>query len=194
MTAKDQRAAGDPDLPDPHPARSGRLGRTPAAHQRIIGASAASRHAAAARSFHQVAAMGGVPVLARWTLPAVPGSVRQARQLTGEIVECLGLPRSVRDNVQLLTSELVTNAVLHGEGPVRIELVIDSAIICRVTDGLPTLPRLRNATLDDETGRGLLLLEELTDDWGSERTAEGKVVWFRLDLPPQWPESQMMTR
>ncbi|KWX05466.1 hypothetical protein TH66_01865 [Carbonactinospora thermoautotrophica] len=133
---------------------------------------------------------GGVPVLARWTLPAVPGSVRQARQLTGEVVECLGLPRSVRDNVQLLTSELVTNAVLHGEGPVRIELVIDSAIICRVADGLPTLPRLRNATLDDETGRGLLLLEELTDDWGSERTAEGKVVWFRLDLPPQWPESQ----
>ncbi|WP_434582011.1 hypothetical protein [Carbonactinospora thermoautotrophica] len=53
---------------------------------------------------------------------------------------------------------------------------------------------MRNATLDDETGRGLLLLEELTDDWGSERTAEGKVVWFRLDLPPQWPESQMMTR
>ncbi len=178
MTGRDRRAGGGSAFPGPHPAEAGQLDGAPTPHRRVVISTTHGR--AAAPPPDPVVPADGTPALVCWTLPAVPGSVRQARRLVGEVVTRLGLPGSVRDDVRLLISELVTNAVLHGEGPVRIEVVVDSAITCRVADGLPALPRPRDAALDDETGRGLLLLDALTDDWGSECTADGKVVWFRL--------------
>ena len=75
---------------------------------------------------------------------------------------------------ELLTSELVTNVVLHvREQPdvFRIE----------VTDLSPVVPKLRQAGPDEECGRGLAIVDALADDWGTRVDDDGKTVWFTID-------------
>jgi len=86
---------------------------------------------------------------------------------------------AVVDDAVLLVSELVTNSVLHGGPPVVVALDCDGeALQVRVRDGSDRLPSPRSAGMSDESGRGLQLVERLADDWGVERTGDGKHVWF----------------
>ena len=90
------------------------------------------------------------------------------------------------DAAVLLTSELVTNAVKHAEGETvmlgircgRDRLRVD------VHDMSPSLPVLTGASADDEAGRGLMLVSDLSTEWGSYRTPMGKVVYFTLAFQP----------
>jgi anti-sigma regulatory factor (Ser/Thr protein kinase) len=86
------------------------------------------------------------------------------------------------DDALLLVSELVTNAVRHGAPPLtlRIDCEESSGITVRVSDGEPGLPVLGCAHEQAESGRGMTLVDAISDDWGAEPDAPGKTVWFRL--------------
>jgi CheY-like chemotaxis protein len=85
---------------------------------------------------------------------------------------------------ELLVSELVTNAVMHGQSPPRVAIDVRPTFVrVEVSDDDPTPPRPRVPTGDQPGGHGLLLTERVSSRWGSTRTATGKVVWFELDRP-----------
>jgi anti-sigma regulatory factor (Ser/Thr protein kinase) len=83
------------------------------------------------------------------------------------------------DDALLLPSELVTNSVLHGGPPLVIAVDCDGEQLqVRVRDGSPAVPAPQEAAQSDENGRGLVLVAELSDDWGVDPDPEGKYVWF----------------
>ncbi|MFC9488851.1 ATP-binding protein, partial [Streptomyces hydrogenans] len=84
------------------------------------------------------------------------------------------------DSVELLISEVVTNAVRYAERPVTLRLLKTDVLRCEVGDDSPQLPRQRRARETDEGGRGLFLVNRLARRWGATRLSGGKVVWFEL--------------
>jgi two-component sensor histidine kinase len=85
------------------------------------------------------------------------------------------------DTAELLVSELVTNALRHTQGPLRLNLrVRHSRLLCEVEDTEPAGPVRNVVDPDAEGGRGTELLDLLADAWGSIRTATGKTTWFEL--------------
>lgn len=97
---------------------------------------------------------------------------------------CEELPTEARDVVLLLTSELVTNAVVHGEGDVLLEIHVDSGIVSvAVRDQGDGVVRPASRFSWPETGHGLTLVRKLSDRWGVEQTSgtSGKRVWFELE-------------
>ncbi|WP_329122306.1 SpoIIE family protein phosphatase [Streptomyces sp. NBC_01465] len=117
-----------------------------------------------------------------WTLPREPKSVGRARELARRQLESWGL-ESLVDTVELLVSELATNALRYGEGEIRLRLLRDRTLVCEVWDAGLVQPRRRRARDTDEGGRGLQLVGLLSAAWGSRRTPRGKTVWFELALP-----------
>ncbi|MFJ2033297.1 ATP-binding protein [Streptosporangium sp. NPDC087985] len=84
------------------------------------------------------------------------------------------------DDVELLVTELVTNAVRHSRAAVITISMNDDALRCEVQDTNTNLPQVRHALDVDEGGRGLYLVEALAHSWGSHRTPTGKIVWFEM--------------
>ncbi|GGV26792.1 hypothetical protein GCM10010182_57010 [Actinomadura cremea] len=125
----------------------------------------------------------GVPAadVAAWDLEPEPSMVRWARAQVAERLTTWELD-ALTPTIQLLASELATNALLHGAGAVRLRLVRGRALVCEVYDDGADLPHLRTAAATDESGRGLQLVSHLAARWGTHRTAAGKVVWFEHDL------------
>ncbi|MFE0422561.1 SpoIIE family protein phosphatase [Streptomyces sp. NPDC058953] len=117
-----------------------------------------------------------------WQLPREPRSVGRARELARGRLTAWGLEPLV-DTVELLVSELVTNALRYGEGETRLRLLCDRTLVCEVWDAGLVQPRRRRARDTDEGGRGLQLVGLLSAAWGSRRTPRGKTVWFELALP-----------
>jgi PAS domain S-box-containing protein len=117
-----------------------------------------------------------------WTLDPNPRSVARARELTRDCLVSWGLEELV-DTTELLVSELVTNALRHGMGDIRLRLLRDRTLVCEVWDNALVQPRRRRARDTDEGGRGLQLVSLLSQSWGSRRTHRGKTVWFELGIP-----------
>ncbi|UUN28974.1 SpoIIE family protein phosphatase [Streptomyces sp. FIT100] len=117
-----------------------------------------------------------------WRLPREPRSVGRARELARAQLVAWELEALV-DTVELLVSELVTNALRYGEGEIRLRLLRDRTLVCEVWDAGLVQPRRRRARDTDEGGRGLQLVGLLSAAWGSRRTPRGKTVWFELALP-----------
>ncbi|MFF3602349.1 SpoIIE family protein phosphatase [Streptomyces sp. NPDC002463] len=117
-----------------------------------------------------------------WRLPREPRSVGRARELARAQLAAWDLEPLV-DTVELLVSELVTNALRYGEGEIRLRLLRDRTLVCEVWDSGLVQPRRRRARDTDEGGRGLQLVGLLSASWGSRRTPRGKTVWFELALP-----------
>jgi anti-sigma regulatory factor (Ser/Thr protein kinase) len=88
------------------------------------------------------------------------------------------------DAATLCVSELATNALLHGAGPIGVDLDLDLIERARVTvhDRNPDLPVVRRQAVDDDAGRGLLIVSMFADAWGTVPDEHGKVVWFEIDL------------
>ena len=84
---------------------------------------------------------------------------------------------------ELLLSELITNAIRHASAPIRVRLLRDRSLICEVSDGSSTSPHLRYAATMDEGGRGLFLVSQIAEHWGTRYTPEGKVIWAQQPLP-----------
>ncbi|MEU5319226.1 SpoIIE family protein phosphatase [Streptomyces sp. NPDC021056] len=120
--------------------------------------------------------------VAQWDVPSDPAAVSRFRAAVTEQLTAWGL-EELSFTVELVASELVTNAIRHATGPVRLRLLRDRALICEVSDGSSTSPRLRRAKNEDEGGRGLFLVAQLTERWGTRHTPEGKIIWTELALP-----------
>ncbi len=86
------------------------------------------------------------------------------------------------EDAELLVSELVTNGIRYAAPPIvlRVECESQESLRILVRDGSPLLPRLNHAEPEDESGRGLFLVDYISDEWGAEPTPDGKVTWFRL--------------
>ncbi|MFD3581915.1 SpoIIE family protein phosphatase [Streptomyces sp. NPDC058683] len=119
-----------------------------------------------------------------WQLPQRPAAVAGARKMAGQQLEAWGLTDAAFAT-ELIVSELVTNAVRYGEGPIALRLIRDASLICEVSDGSSTAPHLRRARVYDEGGRGLLLVAQLSERWGSRQTPTGKTIWAEQPLPTQ---------
>ncbi|MDP9842021.1 anti-sigma regulatory factor (Ser/Thr protein kinase) [Streptosporangium lutulentum] len=84
---------------------------------------------------------------------------------------------------ELLVSELVTNALCHAYGTIRLTLSLQEGLLrCEVEDSDSALPYVYEAGDDEDRGRGLRLIDLLSCCWGSTRTSTGKVVWFELPV------------
>lgn len=91
------------------------------------------------------------------------------------------VPVDVAETAMLLTSELVTNVIVHARTPMRLDLdVAADAIRVAVVDDVPRQPALRRAHDARLTGRGMNLVAELSAQWGVEPSPPGKTVWFEL--------------
>ncbi|WP_374328386.1 SpoIIE family protein phosphatase [Streptomyces sp. PSKA30] len=120
--------------------------------------------------------------VAQWELPSDPAVVSRTRAAVTDQMAAWGLD-DMAFTTELVASELVTNAIRHATGPVRLRLLRDRALICEVSDGSSTSPRLRRARTEDEGGRGLFLVAQLTERWGTRYTTDGKVIWTEQPLP-----------
>ena len=106
--------------------------------------------------------------------PQGPGQARRAAQ-TWLAEQSIG---GAGDDVLLLVSELVTNALRHGLPPVVLELCVDARTVSvAVVDAAPVRPRVREVDPDAEGGRGMLLLTLLSLEHGVRPQPPGKVVW-----------------
>ncbi|WP_371626484.1 SpoIIE family protein phosphatase [Streptomyces sp. NBC_01116] len=121
--------------------------------------------------------------VADWELTAEPLSVGRARELATGQLEAWGLEELVFAT-QLVVSELVTNAVRYAGGPLGLRLIRDRTLVCEVADTGHTSPHLRHSEADDEGGRGLFIVAQLVQRWGTRYTPTGKTIWTEQTLPP----------
>ncbi|OLZ72124.1 protein phosphatase [Streptomyces sp. IMTB 2501] len=127
----------------------------------------------------------GAGQVADWDLSADPAVVADARKEATRQLSEWDL-EELAFTTELVVSELVTNAIRHAEGPIRLRLIRERTLICEVTDGGATAPHLRHPRALDEGGRGLLLVSQFTQRWGTRFAPEGKVIWAEQSLtePP----------
>ncbi|MFI6035271.1 SpoIIE family protein phosphatase [Streptomyces sp. NPDC051315] len=117
--------------------------------------------------------------VAYWFLEPEDAAPGRARRLARRALARWGM-EELTDSVELLVSEVVTNAVRYASRPVTLRLLRTDVLRCEVGDDVPQLPRLRQARATDEGGRGLFLVNRLARRWGATRLSTGKVVWFEL--------------
>ncbi len=125
--------------------------------------------------------------VASWDLPADFAVVALARAHTARQLALWGFDEAAFIT-ELLVSELVTNAIRYAAAPIRLRLIRDRTLICEVSDGSSTSPRLRHARASDEGGRGLFLVAQFTQRWGARYTAGGKTIWAEQSLFPSESE------
>ena len=120
-------------------------------------------------------------VRVRTTLPSTVSTPATARALARDAVE-RGRATVRLDDVALVVSELVTNAVVHGTGEITLDLTVAAdAVRVEVADEAPAdLPGALPLTPDSESGRGLFLVSKIARDWGVRAAGGGKVVWADL--------------
>lgn len=114
------------------------------------------------------------------TLPDEEHSARRARSFLTEAF-CAAHHLRVLDEAQLLVSELVTNAVRHGGPPVRVRVSCDGSgpsLHVAVSDGNRLPPVRRDVSPEAEGGRGVALVDIVSDRWGVQHDDGGKTVWF----------------
>lgn len=111
-----------------------------------------------------------------WDVPSDPSAVAEVRANVIDKLATWGLDE-LAFTTELVVSELVTNAIRYGQSPIQLRLIHDRSLICEVSDTSSTAPHLRRAQVFDEGGRGLLLVAQLTQRWGSRHTRTGKTIW-----------------
>ncbi|MET7883968.1 SpoIIE family protein phosphatase [Streptomyces avermitilis] len=124
----------------------------------------------------------GADHVADLELPPDPTMVAHARTLTDRQLAIWGLSE-LSFTASLVVSELVTNGIRYATGPVMLRLIRDRCLLCEVSDNAHTAPHLRRARRDDEGGRGLFLVAQVSQRWGTRYTASGKTIWAELAIP-----------
>ncbi|MFD0270387.1 SpoIIE family protein phosphatase [Streptomyces sp. NPDC127106] len=119
--------------------------------------------------------------IAEWEVPADPAAVSRVRGASARQLTTWGLEETAF-SAELILSELVTNAIRYGNAPIRVRMLRDRKLICEVSDASSTSPHLRYAATTDEGGRGLFLVAQYADRWGTRYTERGKVIWAELPL------------
>src|SRR3954470_20559802 len=120
------------------------------------------------------------------TLPPAPDSARNARRFVADVLADVltdaRADETLLDLATLLTSELVTNGIVHAHTQLRVVVeVTDRHLRVEVADGNPSLPARRDYDESAMTGRGMEMVELLSHEFGAEPIdGDGKRVWFRL--------------
>ena len=114
--------------------------------------------------------------IAEWDVEHDPEAVAGIRALVVAQLERWHLDEEAFAT-ELILSELVTNAIRYGAAPVHVRLLRDRTLICEVSDASSTSPHLRHAASTDEGGRGLFLVAQLAERWGTRYLPAGKVIW-----------------
>lgn len=124
------------------------------------------------------------PLRSAWTVWRLPDAVMHARRFTARTLRAWQVTEET-DTILLVVSELVTNAVAHTQGEVRLDLTLaGNRLRVAVSDSSPRTP-VKPTSIDWEAtgGRGLLLVEALSAAWGSVPLSGGKQVWGEILLP-----------
>lgn len=119
----------------------------------------------------------------QWELPPDPAAVATIRAAVSKQLRDWGLD-DLTFTSELIVSELVTNSIRYVGGSTQVRLIRDRTLICEVSDTGHTAPNLRYAASDDEGGRGLFIIAQMTHHWGTRYTPTGKTIWTEQDLPP----------
>lgn len=120
--------------------------------------------------------------VADWDVPGDPAAVAGIRAGVARRLAEWGL-EELAFATELVISELVTNAIRYGAEPRRLRVLRDgTSLICEVSDGSSTSPHLRRAADTDEGGRGLFLVAQFTQRWGTRYVPRGKVIWTEQSL------------
>ncbi|WTI18465.1 SpoIIE family protein phosphatase [Streptomyces sp. NBC_00820] len=120
--------------------------------------------------------------VAEWQVPSDPAAVAQVRAAVTRQLSEWDL-EELSFTTELILSELVTNAIRYGRGPIGVRLLRGRTLICEVSDHSTTSPHLRYAASTDEGGRGLFLVAQVADRWGTRYTPTGKIIWAEQPLP-----------
>ncbi|MGH9178392.1 MAG: ATP-binding SpoIIE family protein phosphatase [Acidimicrobiales bacterium] len=121
------------------------------------------------------------PREARISLAPAAGSVPATRRFLVGVLRSWRMPEVVEGDVELLASELSTNAVRHADSTFTVIVRYDGAMVrVEVGDGSRAVPSRRAPEVDDPGGRGIVLVEALSSKWGVTPTLEGKRVWFEV--------------
>jgi GAF domain-containing protein/anti-sigma regulatory factor (Ser/Thr protein kinase) len=125
--------------------------------------------------------METLPTRARWVVWRLPEAVSHARRFTQRTLRNWGL-RQDADALLLIVSELVTNALVHTEGQVHLDLTfVNERVRVAVSDSSPRTPvRPTNVSWEATGGRGILLVEAMSTAWGSVPLSGGKQVWSEV--------------
>ncbi|WP_395292654.1 SpoIIE family protein phosphatase [Kitasatospora hibisci] len=114
--------------------------------------------------------------IARWDVPPDPAAVAGIRAEAGRQLAEWGLAE-LEFTTELILSELITNAIRYGAGPIAVRLILGRALICEVSDTSSSAPHLRYAAATDEGGRGLFLVAQSAERWGTRYTPDCKIIW-----------------
>lgn len=116
-------------------------------------------------------------------LPCTPEAAGRARHLVADACARAALPTELSDSAQLATSELVTNAIVHGRSEVRLAVSVDAgrcSVRIEVGDDNSRHPKVQPADDGALDGRGLFIVDLLATRWGVRDSDFGKVVWLEL--------------
>jgi anti-sigma regulatory factor (Ser/Thr protein kinase) len=122
------------------------------------------------------------PIEVRTMLTPHPTSVGAARRFVRDVMMSRQVSDGVVDTVELLTREVVTNAIVHGRSGPQLAIEVGGNVVrVAVRDLSPELPVRRLGHVDDVSGRGVVIVEQLASAWGVERERNGaKRVWFEV--------------
>ena len=117
------------------------------------------------------------------TFAADQVSARSGRRFAVQRSMELGADVDTADTIALLTSELVTNAVMHARTDIHVTVIREGGRVrvC-VRDENTRMPAPAIAPIDATSGRGLLLVQSASAAWGIQTDEDGKTIWFELDL------------
>ncbi|MGP3977156.1 SpoIIE family protein phosphatase [Streptomyces sp. 8N114] len=120
--------------------------------------------------------------IAEWQVEPNPAAVAPVRAECAARLREWGM-EEIGHTTELILSELITNAIRYGRPPIQVRLLHDDdSLICEVADGSGTSPHLRRASTTDEGGRGLFLVAQFAQHWGTRYTPGGKVIWTEQHL------------
>ncbi|AWI27438.1 SpoIIE family protein phosphatase/ATP-binding protein [Streptomyces tirandamycinicus] len=129
---------------------------------------------------------------AEWEVPLDLSAVSRVRAEAGRRIGEWGLEDSVFV-AELVLSELLTNAMRYGAEPVRVRLLLGRTLVVEVSDGSSTSPHLRRAAATDEGGRGLFLVAQFAQRWGTRYVSGGKIIWAELVPGGELPDEPVVT-
>ena len=113
--------------------------------------------------------------------PAHPAAVRDVRRFVHQTLDAAGVEPTIVDDAVLMTSEIITNAVLHASTPAELRLSVgDQRIRISVTDASSAVPEIRVFDFVSASGRGLAIVAAMAADWGVDSLGAGKRVWFEV--------------